>query len=117
MVASSKTKKTRPDLDDAAWLKWLGELAENRGIDVYELYRKMVAWCVKKREQPTRRRLLKWIEITRESVPIEIDQKPVEKKVEEPQLPDCEVCNNERFVMTIVNPDAKYVWAREGMVP
>lgn len=76
MAGSAKTKKTRPDLDGKAWLNWLAEQPENAGIDVKALCRKMLEWCEKRKQQPTRRRLLKWIESTRESVPMDLDDKP-----------------------------------------
>lgn len=110
MPKKSKELKTRPDLTEAEWLSWLGELDENRGIDVRELYQKMIAWCVRKSEQPTRRRLLKWIENTRESVPIDINKEL-----------DCAECNNERWVRGNLEtwpcpkcrPDRYRAWQKE----
>lgn len=64
--------KTRPDLGDSDFLSHLAALSENRGIAVPELHDRMIAWCVKKREQPSRLRLLKWIDNERAAVPIEI---------------------------------------------
>lgn len=83
-------QKTRPDLDDENWLAWTAAQPENRGIDVRSLYRKMLDWCQKKGEIPTRRRLLRWLDDQREAVPIAT--KP-------PQDADCKNCGNERRVI------------------
>lgn len=63
--------KTRPDLtDDQAWLIWLSMQPENKGLFVQELYRKMLEWCRQKGQIPTRRRLLRWLDQTREEIPV-----------------------------------------------
>lgn len=68
---SDEKLKTRPDIvDDRAWLDHLRGLDENRGIDIVGLYDRMIAWCLKKRETPSRLRLLKWLEDERSAVPV-----------------------------------------------
>ena len=54
MKKGAEQLKTRPDLDDQAWLVWLSRQPENRGILVAEMYRKMLEWCGEKRITPTR---------------------------------------------------------------
>lgn len=119
-----ENQKTRPDLADQEWLIWLDALAENRGIEVHAMYRSMLEWCRKKGCAPTRQRLLRWLHMERENMPMTYEPAnfgpqaaslPVEP--ESDPLPDCPHCKNERFVETVVNPEAKYDWARKRMVP
>ena len=117
--------KTRPDLDDKAWIVWLTMQPENRGILVAEMYRKMLEWCQKKGVTPTRLRLLKWLDGEREAMPMTYepaylpDAQAFERGTPRnlPVLPDCDVCNNERFVSEIIDPNAQFEWQRSGMVP
>jgi Helix-turn-helix domain len=62
--------KTRPDLDDRAWLEHLRSLDENRGVDIDALYTRMLDWSEKNRATPSRLRLLKWVEKERSDVPV-----------------------------------------------
>lgn len=112
--------KTRPDLSDRDWLIWLSEDPENAGIHVGSLYTRMLHWCKQKGLTPTRRRLLTWLDKEREEIPVTYTpgserREPRETPAE--LLPDCRVCNNERFVEGILNPAAEFEWARKGMVP
>lgn len=66
-----ETLKTRPDIpDDREWLVTLRGLDENRGIDIVGLYDRMLAWCERERQTPSRLRLLNWISREREAVPV-----------------------------------------------
>lgn len=112
--------KTRPDLDDENWLGWTAAQPENRGIDVRVMYRKMLEWCHRKGQTPTRRRLLRWLDNERDAVPLTYEP-PYLDKAAEPEkpgqiLPDCEYCGNERFISAVVDPDAKFEFARTGMI-
>jgi hypothetical protein len=123
---SPESIKTRPDLGDEEWLVWISAQPENKGIYVREMYRKMLEWCMKKGITPTRRRLLRWLDTEREAVPVTYTppyfEEPgtarvADQEPETPKLPDCKVCDNERFVKAVINPDAEFEWARTGMVP
>lgn len=118
--------KTRPDLGDEEWLVWIGAQPENKGIYVRELYRKMLDWCMKKGITPTRRRLLRWIDTERDGIPVSFtppyfeepgSARVADKEPPPPKLANCKVCNNERFVQAVIDPNAQYEWARKGMVP
>ena len=122
-----ENQKTRPDLDDQAWIVWLSMQRENRGIEVAALYRDMLAWCLKKGKTPTRLRLLKWLEGERENLPMTYEPAyfapPSEPQAaslpaaKQAERPDCKVCKNERFVETVVDPTAEFEWARVRMLP
>jgi len=85
--------KTRPDLADDQWLAWLACLPENAGIDIAELYRKMLDWCGRKRVTPTRRRLLVWLDSEREAVPMKpVAPKPVEQPSPAGEEIRCRTC-------------------------
>lgn len=93
--------KTRPDLtDDQHWLVWLDQQPENKELDVHGLYRKMLTWCEQRQNQPTRRRLLKWLETERENIPMTYKPPYHETAAEtppaafEPPKP-CEFCGKE----------------------
>lgn len=107
--------KTRPDLSDREWLDWLATQPENRGIRIHDLHRRMIRWCIERGEQPTRRRLLNWLDRTRQDVPITDAVTPPRQQFAadpEPQLPDCKICKNERCIRILVRPDSPYEWAR-----
>lgn len=65
-----ENQKTRPDLNDQAFVVWLSQQPENKGVPVPELYRKMLTWCTMKGKPATRLRLLNWIASERESMPM-----------------------------------------------
>ena len=111
--------KTRPDLNDEQYLAYLVNLPENNGIDVRGLYLDMHEWCAKKRKTPNRKRLLNWIARERDSLPMTMlpTTQAMTATEPEPSLPDCNTCNNERFVKTEINPSAQYDWARYQMTP
>lgn len=69
-MSKKEDLKTRPDLDDQTFVIWTAAQPENRGIDVHAMYRKMLDWCMKKGLTPTRRRLLRWLDTERESMPM-----------------------------------------------
>lgn len=109
---SPENQKTRPDLDDQTFVVWTAAQPENRGIDVHAMYRKMLEWCMKKGLTPTRRRLLRWLDTERESLPMTYE--PAYFKGDEPTAvdgvvlspdtaqpdfkpdPPCEFCGKER---------------------
>lgn len=68
---STSERSRRKTQCDGDWLKELQENPAYQGIDVNRLYGKMVAWCKEKNKQPTRLRLLNWL--NREDVPLRPD--------------------------------------------
>lgn len=62
--------KTRPDLDDEQYLVFLSNAKENRGINVYALYKAMLDWCWKNGKTASRLRLLNWLSREREAIPM-----------------------------------------------
>lgn len=118
-----ETMKTRPDLADTEWLAWLRCLPEYKGIDVFMLYRNMLDWCVKKGKTATRLRLINWLNREAEALPMTEPPPFIAGNAEaaaseaSQELPDCKRCKNERFISTVVNPEAKFDWVKYGMVP
>lgn len=95
MAPKQEKQKSRPDLDDQAWIVWLSQQPENRGIPVAEMYRKMLDWCLKKGVTPTRRRLLKWLDTEREAMPMTYEPAYFEPKPEHtPETPKCPTCKD-----------------------
>ncbi len=100
-----KTLKTRPDLDDQAFVVWTAAQPENRGIDVQSMYRKMLEWCDKKGVTPTRLRLLNWLSSEREAMPM--TYKPAYHKEQPSPVPTtlapeppCDICGKEYCLKT-----------------
>lgn len=56
---SGKPNTSAPTDDD--WLKALGENSAYKGIDVRREHAKMVVWCKERKNQPTRRRFINWL--------------------------------------------------------
>jgi hypothetical protein len=69
--------KTRPDLNDTEYLKWLGVQGGYTSTLVNSTYRKMVDWCQRKNEIPSRLRLLKWLEKEGKQKPMTAQSMPM----------------------------------------
>ena len=82
--------KTRPDMDDQTWIVWLQQQPEYKAMEIAELYRSMLEWCIKKGKTPTRLRLLNWLNRERESMPMTFEP----PYFENPNAP-CTECNGE----------------------
>lgn len=80
--------KTRPDMRDNEWLYHLASLEENQDIDVNTLYDRMVEWCRDNRKQPSRLRLLKWLDGERSAVPMTAQPRPKPWDVGRPLPPE-----------------------------
>ncbi|MBK6589863.1 MAG: hypothetical protein IPG22_16370 [Acidobacteria bacterium] len=92
--------KTRPDLDDMTWIIWLQQQPEYKPLQVAELYRKMLEWCVKKGKTPTRLRLLNWLTRECESMPMSYEPAYFEPpSVEVTPDPPCEYCGKENCLL------------------
>ena len=73
--AKPATKKNKVSkLTDEEWLKTLKANKAYEGIDIDRLYNKLLAWCELRGWQPTRKRLLNWL--NREDRPMTAQTKP-----------------------------------------
>lgn len=62
---------TRPDLaNDTAYVAWLCDHKKYTSLDVKGKYDKMLAWCEKKDETPSRQRLIAWLNKDLKDMPI-----------------------------------------------
>ncbi len=102
-------QKTRPDLADGPWIQWLEEQPENRGVDIPALFDRMISWCVRKGQQPTRRRLLAWLDNERSAVPISIP-KPKNSTAEPAPSYNCKNCFDLGYI-NVKDPSSPYSWA------
>jgi hypothetical protein len=64
------TKRTRPDLNNEDYLVHLA--ATYPVLEIQKIYQKMVDWCLRKKETPSRLRLLRWIDGELEAMPMEV---------------------------------------------
>ena len=102
-MPKSEHIKTRPDLDDQTWIVWLQQQPEYKPLQVAELYRKMLEWCLKKGTTPTRLRLLNWLNREREAMPMTyepayFEPPPTPEKPFEPE-PPCQFCGQENCLL------------------
>jgi len=71
--AASQVKPSRPSPDDPDWVKSLKANPAYQGIDVDRMIGKMRAWCEVRGKEPTRARLLNWL--NREDKPMRDEPK------------------------------------------
>lgn len=68
----SQSSRSRPSECDEDWLKELQAKPAYQSLDVAHCYSKMLAWCEVKSKQPTRLRLINWL--NREDRPLQAAQ-------------------------------------------
>ena len=56
-----KRRDSKPDMTDEQWLEYMKAKPELQRIDVGREYGKMLEWCQRKNEKPTRRRFEIWV--------------------------------------------------------
>lgn len=87
-VESKKPRKPRapkpPEMSDGEWLESLKAKPDNAGKDVGSEYAKMLAWCERKRETPTRRRFEAWLKRIEQPLALPAASPPKKPFVPEP---------------------------------
>lgn len=87
-VESKKPRKPRapkpPEMSDGEWLESLKAKPDNAGKDVGSEYAKMLAWCERKRETPTRRRFEAWLKRIEQPLALPAASAPKKPFVPEP---------------------------------
>jgi hypothetical protein len=61
LLKGSKGRGAAPPASDEAWLDGLSQDPTYKGINVRQEYGKCVNWCAANRKQPSRRRVINWL--------------------------------------------------------